>query len=196
MTMKIMLDLICEVYGEWKSSEVCLHSAYLPARAQLVFCMKLCFSMRDEASSCSSNRQRMKEMRNRAITALKNWRKKHVSNSQHSGKPGLFSAYKIMWIFFSNVFIFTSHGRMLDTVATVGHKNHKSIEASEHAKVLYICKINMRLNLVGKEPELESSHLAVNVSSNCKNFQIWFLTLILRNTPLISQIIVRRKPNT
>lgn len=85
---------------------------------------------------------------------------------------------------------------MLDTVATAGHKNHDSIEASAHAKVLYICKINVRLNLVGKEPELESSHLAVNVSSTGKNFQIWFLTLILRNTPLIWQITARRKPNT
>lgn len=54
---------------------------------------------------------------------------------------------------------------MLDTVNTVPrfYKKHKTIEVSQCWKVLYICKINMRSNLVGKELELESSHLAVNI---------------------------------
>lgn len=73
-TMKIMPDLIYKFNGEPKSSEFSFHSVYLPARSQLMFCMKLCFSMRDEASSHSCSRDTCmdkKEMSNAAIIELK-----------------------------------------------------------------------------------------------------------------------------
>lgn len=72
---KTMLDLLYKCYKGSKSSEVCLHSAYSPARAQFMFIMEVVFLYQWWGQPALMQQAmeillRMKAMGNRAIIEL------------------------------------------------------------------------------------------------------------------------------